>query len=220
MERHGEAADFVQASRQVRTRPAEAGDELAEVDPLYPCSVGEGSFLFRRESGDVVSKVHNMDVSKMLEPTQAALASKIFHTLLYTGRIASQWSGDEGPVEIGEIRLANLLALMEVLRKKQTDVAHDTGTNPGYLSQIINRHLGRKMGSALARKIESAYGLERGYMDHDHTKSGGASVSETGVHRRLSEKAVALGMKWDRMSEPTKSQVSAIIDALEKGSKK
>lgn len=148
--------------------------------------------------------------------------------MLYTGRIQAQWASEHtgrDSVDIGEIRLANLLALMGSLPRTQADLARDMGTAPAYLSQIINRHRGRRMGASFARRVEAQYGLERGYMDREHTDSMTieAALEATGKHRRLSETAIGLGHKFDSLTEPSKSQVRAIIerfDALENSLKK
>ena len=52
---------------------------------------------------------------------------------------------------IAEIRLNNLRHLMRAHGHTQADVAREMGTAPAYLSQMINRHKGRRMGSAFAR---------------------------------------------------------------------
>lgn len=77
-------------------------------------------------------------------------------------------------MDITEIRKANLLnAINTYADGSQKDFAEKVGTSPAYLSQILNRTLGRSgkpatVGSALARKIENALGLDRGWMDLTH----------------------------------------------------
>lgn len=83
-------------------------------------------------------------------------------------------------MDISEIRTANLLELIEKKANgSQKDFAEKVGTSPAYLSQIINKTLGKSgkpatVGNALARKVESACGLEHGWMDmyqnHDSFK--------------------------------------------------
>lgn len=83
-------------------------------------------------------------------------------------------------MDISEIRMANLLhAINAYADGSQKDFAEKVGTSPAYLSQIINKTLGRSgkpatVGNALARKIEVAFGLEHGWMDiihrHDELK--------------------------------------------------
>ncbi len=74
-------------------------------------------------------------------------------------------------MDISEIRMANLLhAINAYADGSQKDFAEKVGTSPAYLSQIINKTLGRSgkpatVGNALARKIEIALGLEHGWMD-------------------------------------------------------
>ncbi|WP_104470379.1 LexA family transcriptional regulator [Acinetobacter indicus] len=83
-------------------------------------------------------------------------------------------------MDISEIRMANLLhAINTYANGSQKDFAEKVGTSPAYLSQIINKTLGKSgkpatVGNALARKIETAFELERGWMDlvhrHDEQK--------------------------------------------------
>jgi hypothetical protein len=157
----------------------------------------------------------------MLNQAQERLASRIFHTLLYAGRIQAQWAASPtgpSPVDIGEIRLSNLLALLESLPRTQAEFAREMNTAPAYISQMVNRNKGRRMGNNFARRIEVQYGLERGYMDRDHTQRHGEM--DAGTFKRLSENGATLGRKWDQLTEPSKSQVRALIeriDALEHG---
>lgn len=77
-------------------------------------------------------------------------------------------------MDISEIRMANLLhAINAYANGSQKDFAEKVGTSPAYLSQIINKTLGRSgkpasVGNALARKIEVAFDLEHGWMDYFH----------------------------------------------------
>jgi phage repressor protein C with HTH and peptisase S24 domain len=75
---------------------------------------------------------------------------------------------------ISEIRRDNLLLLKEEFRtyRKISDLS---GTDPAYLSQIINKHDDRGMGDELARKLEVGCGKGHGWMDQDHEiKTGNA----------------------------------------------
>ena len=57
-------------------------------------------------------------------------------------------------MDIGEIRLRNLLALMESRGQSQAEFARQVGSDSGYISQILNRWDGRQMDSHFARRIE------------------------------------------------------------------
>lgn len=77
-------------------------------------------------------------------------------------------------MDISEIRMANLLGLIaSKTANSQKEFANIVGTAPAYLSQIINGTVGRNgkpatVGTALARKIETAFNLPHGYMDTSH----------------------------------------------------
>lgn len=81
-------------------------------------------------------------------------------------------------MDISDIRKANLLKLIEVKSSgSQKDFANAVPTAPAYISQIINGTIGRNgkpatVGTALARKIEKAFGLDHGYMDTPHHQIG------------------------------------------------
>jgi transcriptional regulator with XRE-family HTH domain len=115
-------------------------------------------------------------------------------------------------MEIAEIRLNNLIALMKSRGQTQADFAREMHAAPAYISQIINRHGGRRMGSAFARRVEIAYGLERGWMDHDHSV---VSPTHNGSkHQGLSEAAIMVGKTWDELDEATQAHVRALINKL------
>jgi transcriptional regulator len=57
-------------------------------------------------------------------------------------------------MDIGEIRLRNLQQLMKSRGESQAEFARQMKTNSAYVSQIITRWKGRRMGSPFARRIE------------------------------------------------------------------
>lgn len=63
-----------------------------------------------------------------------------------------------------EIRLANMLMLAAEVGGLQA-LADKTKTDAKYLSQVKNRWKGRGMGDDVARRIETALGKRRGWMD-------------------------------------------------------
>lgn len=71
-------------------------------------------------------------------------------------------------MDVYEIRRTNLLRLLE--GQKKAKFAEDVHTSPSYISQLIADHAPRKMGDEVARKIESAKGLPRGWMDSTHSE--------------------------------------------------
>jgi hypothetical protein len=132
--------------------------------------------------------------------------------VLYAGATSDARSGI---VDIAEIRRKNLLTLMRLHRQSQADFARPMDVNPAYLSQIITRHNGRSMGGNFARRVEKAYGLDRGWMDRDQsvvppTHNGSEPLG-------LSEDAIMVGKTWDELDEATKAHVRALIDKLPAG---
>ena len=68
--------------------------------------------------------------------------------------------------DIAEIRKANLARLVESqYRGRPSELASRINVTVSYVSQLSSS---KKIGSATARKIETASGLERGWMDSDH----------------------------------------------------
>jgi hypothetical protein len=74
---------------------------------------------------------------------------------------------------IAEIRLDNLLLLIEEVGSAEA-LASKVNSSAVYISQLKNRapdsktKKPRQIGDPLARKMESACGKERGWMDHEH----------------------------------------------------
>lgn len=65
-----------------------------------------------------------------------------------------------------EIRKLNLVALLEKSKKNQREFAEFVGTDAAYISQLLSDKIKRDMGDELARKIEVAFALCHGGMDH------------------------------------------------------
>lgn len=69
---------------------------------------------------------------------------------------------------IDEIRAENLRVLIE-RHGTMDSFAGLVETNANYLSQILSKKGQRKLGKALARRIEEKLGLAKGWMDMNHT---------------------------------------------------
>ena len=82
---------------------------------------------------------------------------------------------------IGTIRRENLERVIKKLKKLEA-VAEAAGTTSVYLSQIRNQTADKKsgrpreMGSAMARRIEEAVAVDRGWMDVDHGSESAATA--------------------------------------------
>jgi hypothetical protein len=103
-------------------------------------------------------------------------------------------------VDVGAIRHGNLLALLKALPATRVEFAREMQITPAYISQIIHRHRGRKMGHAFARRIEQHFNLPRGWMDQPRSFG------------QLSMEAMQLGEQWDALPEPSKSHIRALIE--------
>lgn len=76
--------------------------------------------------------------------------------------------GDHLSMDTNTIRRENLRALA-ARYPTQAEFAAACGTAPSVISLIISPNPKRNLGSQLARKIESAAGLEHGWLDQQHS---------------------------------------------------
>lgn len=70
-------------------------------------------------------------------------------------------------MDIKQIRRSNMLALIGG-EKTKAAFARKVGTEPAYISQILSTKTKADIGDVVARAIEKAYGLDYGWMDHEH----------------------------------------------------
>lgn len=69
---------------------------------------------------------------------------------------------------IKEIRTENLVLLLKQSQLTQAEFAKKVGTSAAYISQILSSKIRRYMGDMVARNIEMAFGLYKGWMDQRH----------------------------------------------------
>lgn len=86
-------------------------------------------------------------------------------------------SGDHPPMDTNTIRRENLRALA-ARYPTQAEFAAACGTAPSVISLIISPNPKRNLGPQLARKIESAAGLEHGWLDQPHNHAAGKRFVE------------------------------------------
>lgn len=79
-----------------------------------------------------------------------------------------------------EIRLENLNRLIAE-EGKAAAFARKIGKDPRQVSQWRGRKGSRNVSDPIAREIEAALGLKRGWMDKDHSSESGASQSATDI---------------------------------------
>jgi hypothetical protein len=84
-------------------------------------------------------------------------------------------------MDVSFTRLRNLAYLVEQIEqsvpgKRKKDVALDLDMSASFLSQLLG---GKKMGDDVARKIEAARTLPRGWMDHPQRPSERVGEDET-----------------------------------------
>ncbi len=102
-------------------------------------------------------------------------------------------------MDVYQARLDNLLTLLAREGEVQ-HLANKIGTPPAYISQITSHKTKRHMGAVLARKIERAYNLQRGWMDVPH----GQDDAE----------AFALAKKIACLSPDRRAALRALIDSM------
>jgi hypothetical protein len=134
--------------------------------------------------------------------------------------------------DVSQVRLRNYKALMLRFREREAERGEPergllnrfgkfVEVSPRYLSHVNN---GRKdIGAATARKIETAFGLPLGWMDHDHM-AGPAPSSRTEreylelalrLFRQSPVEAQSLLLKYvtERMiGQPTRPDSDAVAD--------
>lgn len=101
--------------------------------------------------------------------------------------------------DVYQVRLENLKALISV-EGSAVRVADKLEIKPPYLSQIISRNSKRKMGSTLARRIETVFKLPQGWMDRDHHPE--------------TEEALQLARRILALPSSSRAALRALIDSL------
>lgn len=113
-------------------------------------------------------------------------------------------------MDIHEIRRANLLDLVNVLAggnlTKLVEV-NLAGTVGYKVLQRIAGKTARHMGSALARRIEKQVGMERGWMDQNH--SGTVSA----LHGR-NERVLRIAQSIEALSPTKRELVEQLVNVL------
>ena len=89
-------------------------------------------------------------------------------------------SCEDSGMDIKEIRKLNLSSLLNQ-KKSYSQAAKDWDTAPSMISQIMSEKGQRNLGDVLARKIELAEGLERGWFDILHDSESKQSNAEDEV---------------------------------------
>lgn len=102
-------------------------------------------------------------------------------------------------MDVYQARLINLLTLLAQEGEVQR-LADKIGTPPAYISQITSHKTKRHMGAALARKIERAYNLQRGWMDVSHEQEDSESLE--------------LARKIARLSPERRAALHALVDSM------
>jgi phage repressor protein C with HTH and peptisase S24 domain len=74
---------------------------------------------------------------------------------------------------VKEIRLQNLLKLLDESGLTKSAFAVKVKTSPAYLSQMLSLHTKRDMGNIVARNIEMEFKKPRGWMDSVHSAMHG-----------------------------------------------
>ncbi|MBU9549919.1 helix-turn-helix domain-containing protein [Burkholderia multivorans] len=103
---------------------------------------------------------------------------------------------------IAQIRLDNVLRLVENRNMTKADLARRIGISPQQVYQLLSYK--RNIGAKLARKIESAFDKEPGWLDQDHPYLTAATLPESSLSpetsniRHLPARPV---LAWDNEDE-------------------
>ena len=81
----------------------------------------------------------------------------------------------------------NLLAVLKNYRSL-ADAASDAGVSANYLSQLKG---GKHIGHVMARRLESGFGLEPGWLDLDHSREVSPALSE----HQITQQALLLPLR-------------------------
>lgn len=106
--------------------------------------------------------------------------------------------------QIRKIRLKQLIAREKGAGGSQASLARKVETDPAYLSQILGKEE-RDVGDDLARRLETACGLPRGWMD---------TFGEWG--KEVTSEAMELALLIDDLPEAQKSALKATVEAFKK----
>lgn len=102
-------------------------------------------------------------------------------------------------------RYLNARAAMQVLDVSGAELSDRIDTSAGYCSIILSDNPSRRIGSKMARKLESALGLERFDLDRPPVAS---SVEP------LSSAALVLGKALESMPAPKAERIMALVGTL------
>lgn len=108
-------------------------------------------------------------------------------------------------MEITLTRLQNLKRLVAECHSQQA-FAGEAGLSVQYLNQLLMGH--RNIGEKTARKLELALRLESGWLDR------GNDEQRSPVDVVLSQKAITVGLMFDRLPPDQQAAMQKVIGAL------
>ncbi|MGR2681571.1 hypothetical protein [Chromobacterium haemolyticum] len=95
-------------------------------------------------------------------------------------------------IDVFEIRRVNLISLVDGKRGETARVARLIEVEPNYLSQLKKGGERKRMGDITARKIETALGLEYGWMDRSHDIEYSVAPEQAVITAQSEEELVKL----------------------------
>lgn len=115
---------------------------------------------------------------------------------------------------IEEIRLENLRSLIAKLGGPES-FSMKIGKTPNQISQLANEHKG--IGSKIAREVEEAINLERGWLDNDHSRAAaGAPPIEEKIYEAIrNDQALSILTKLTRTLERVSVDLGGALLALQ-----
>lgn len=116
-------------------------------------------------------------------------------------------------MDIDEVRLHNLRALLAECGNNQSELARRIDSEAAYVNQLLRGWKGKHVGPKFARKAEAAMGKPRGWMDQDHSRKS-APATPVALPPGLTEMSVRVARKWQALNEPARTQVLMLIETL------
>ena len=116
-------------------------------------------------------------------------------------------------MDIKELRLKRMIELIE--RHGQKKVADEVGIDTAYISQLKNPKNPKNIGEKLARRIEEAFGLSRGWMDQLYFEQSGVAENAADYMNTSSNVTPALEIKDKKIPVVSWVQAGTASEAID-----
>lgn len=121
-----------------------------------------------------------------------------------------------GAMDVSEVRLINVRALIEK-SGGQAQFAEKIGRDASYVSQIAGKNPRKPIGDKIARHIERAFNLQRGWLDSLRDKSTIQQINHVTLEAVIAEIETVIASKNVTLSPDKYAKLVALVyrDALE-----